>query len=446
MNIHLDYIFILKGICLLWLVNTSLYGQEIESKLSSTKWYTEEGVMLEFTDSTISFPPFGKIHMLDMQIEWEDSVIYTKERFKSKNNQRIKIATIDYYHIDSIIVNFILRWENNGDSSNNNILNIEYYSFINSSKITFYSENEYKKRKTNYKLYYFATSAFNVDSAGNILLSTNSIVKLNGTKYIDGIHKGKFSKLTFKKFKEYIVDSLIVKSTFQQNECCITHGGSKHTYLYRTKNLKPQNKKSLFGKPHEPKLDLDDYLFSDSAWRANKMKFYGYDKNNNTPLKKQQVFKTDIPPIELYSAQAYSGRIELEKKVSNKNTSEYIYKLLIDSIFDNPANYKYYPEVDSLFFVSKKELDSLNDKGVIVKPVQIFNELPLIHIRGKANTYTYFYELIERFILNKYSYIFLFNRSYGTRSRFEIRASEFESPLNLKISREILKLQDLYYY
>jgi hypothetical protein len=234
----------------------------------------------------MKFPVFHWGKSEAIAIEWKDSTIFYSGKYISSDDSSLvtftdKIAELEYFE-DSILVNFHLNRINDSTYTKSGF----YYNYMhvfNKPLLTFYNFNEGKRKKGNYFLKYFKTFPFEIDSAGNIYITTSHIVKLNDSTFLDGIYKGHIPEGNFIRFKQFLADSLIKKhllfhQPYRQNR----HGGCIF-YSLETKNL--YRRRSLCtNNPNEYPINLESWLYDDNSWINNKMKFYGYDPTNINPL------------------------------------------------------------------------------------------------------------------------------------------------------------------
>ncbi len=426
-------------------INFSAYSQTYSEKLNNSSWYTSEGIRFRFNDSTINFSGLNHYGFFSntTPINWEDSTFFFLSKYVSDDSLLINhfkdiIAKVTYTK-DSLIMRFDLNRILYDSTIIKSPLNYSYYSYFKDSILTLYSSEKYSEIKGQFNLMYFRNSGFYVDQKGNILYETSGVEQWKNYRTLDGVYKGRLTDNVFLDFKKYIADSLIslfysFETSWNCDDCVCNY------YFYETNNLIRRFLRNCNFPIPEPNLNLSSFLYSDSAWIENDMKFYGYDVNNKNPLAKQKVYDKH----EDYTYIACSGKADLKKVISHRREKKYIYKLDIDSIYADPrtSKFKDNSKLDSIYFISEHEIKNIEQKGFIINSTFVYNGNPVVYLEEKYKRTTSFFELIDTFLID-INYIFMFNKY---NSSYLIEGHPYESNMNYKISREILKLQGKYYY
>lgn len=426
-------------------ISFNTYTQTLSEKLSNSSWYTAEGISFRFNDSTINFEGLTHYGFISNKtpINWEDSTFFFLSKYVSDDSLIINhfkdvVATVSYTK-DSLIMRFKLERIINDSNNIKSPISYSYYSYFKDSILTLYSLEKYSKIKGLFSLISFENSGFQIDQKGNVLYKTSGVEEWKNNRILDGIYRGRFRENVFFDFKKFIADSLIslyysFSTSWNCDDCVCNY------YFYETDNLNRRFVRNCNFPVQEPNLNLNSFLYSDSAWKENDMKFYGYDENNKNPLTKQKVYDK----YEDYTYIACSGKAELKKNISHRNEKRYIYILYIDSIYADPrtSKFKDNSKLDSIYFISEHKIKNIEQKGFIINSTFIYNGNPVVYLEEKYKRTTSFFELIDTFQLD-INYIFMFNKY---NDRYFRRNHPYESEMNHKISREILKLKGEYFY
>lgn len=437
--------------------NFHAYSQSLQEKLNNSRWYTAEGLEFRFNDSTITFGGLKNYEFFpdSIPILWEDSTIVSFSEYISDDNlitQQFKeiIAKVTYTN-DSLIMKFSLKRIMSDNRAKLSVFHEYFTKYFKNSTIVFYSQKRYNEIKGKFNLLFeYNTYHYNlikIDKLGRVVIQTDGVEQYSDSLFFDGIYKGRLKLNAFEELKTYISDSLI-RINYNKDKRYFCDDCACNNVMYETDNLNIKYFDVCYGSQHSRIFSkLTTNLYKNNAWVGDTIKFYGYDIKNKVSLSKQLVYNNFSENKEFV---ACSGLVELKKTVKNRRQTRYIYELIVDSIHDNPKRKTIYPEFDTVYVVSNKMIKNPDSIGCILKPTFIDNGKYIINYNYFRNRKTFFYQLRDTFSLDT-NYIFLFNKSsYSIRSGYPKNnwwdKGKYQSKLNFKISREILKLQGKFYY
>lgn len=323
-------------------------------------WYTAEGMKLIFNDSIFNFIDFPRYNQRNENVFITDSAVYYTKTVVYEDKER---------RIDTT---FFATYQRYSDSLKFNFKFIHPYGFYYllpahyrflKEEVVFYNEKTFKSLPPikNFKLY--KTRELEIDSCGTITLKIKHDDKY-GDRQLLGIYRGKFSDQNFKRFKNYMLnDSLFSMKPSKLKYLCNHPFKSNCLYCYETSNIKYCIERNFAAIP------FDSLIYSDSAWKANQMRFYGYDENNFAP-KKQIVYSSnvDINKVLLY---AITGNCHFQRKVRSFKQEIFIYRCIVDSAYHRSYSAM---EDHEYFIASPFRFPQENNIGVVLERKTVYWE------------------------------------------------------------------------